>query len=368
MKVAILHDYLNQSGGAEKCLEAFMDLFPKANLFTLFYDPNGYDLDPSWKVNTSFIQYLSKLKNYKFYFPLFPLAINLFKLDSYSFLLSSSHSYVKNVRKPKNALHICYCHTPMRYTLHLQEQYLQEESFFLRPFIKLFLKWLAYWDKKNTKNVDFFIANSKNVQQRIRTYYGRSSEVIYPFVDCTKYKISTKKEDFYLIVSRLISAKKIDLAIRAFASLNKKLVIIGTGREQQTLQRSATPNVQFLGYLPEEQVISYYQRARALILPGLEDLGMTPLEAQACGTPVIAYGEGGALETIREGKTGHFFYEQTADSLARAIKEFEQMKFKSENCRKQALTFDLPVFKRKLKTFIEEKYQAFNHVPSTRHN
>ena len=361
MKIAILHDYLNQCGGGEKCLDIFMKLFPHSDLYVLFYDSKTYTCSSLWNLKTSIIQRLPKLKNYKFYFPLFPIAIKLLNLDDYSLIFSSSHSYVKNLRKPNHSLHICYCHTPIRYAWDLRDQYLQQEPFFLRPFIKLFLLWLAYWDRKNSCNVDFFIANSKNVQQRILKYYGRDSEIIYPFVDCKKYTLSKKKEDFYLIVSRLIDAKRIDIAIQAFASSNRQLIIIGTGREQTKLAKSASSNITFLGYLPENDVIDYYKRAKALIVPGIEDFGMTSVEAQACGTPVIAFAKGGLLESIIQGKTGHFFHKQTPESLFHAIKEFETMFFNPTLCRKNALRFDKEIFKRKIKSFVIQKYRERRH-------
>lgn len=362
MKVALLHDYLNQYGGGEKCLDVFMELFPNADLFTIYHDTNRYKLSSHRHPKTSFIQLFPKIKHHRFYFLLFPLAVKSFRLDGYRLLLSSSHSYIKNVSKPKKALHICYIHTPMRYAWDLRHQYLSEEPFFLQPFIRFFLYLMRRWDKKHSTNVDFFIANSKNVQQRVLRYYGRQSTVIYPFVDCKKYTLKLEKEDFYLIVSRLISTKKIDLAIQAFRNIDKKLIIIGTGREENELKKIATSNTSFLGYLPEDGLISYYQRAKALIIPGVEDFGMTSIESQACGTPVIALGKGGLLESIIEGKTGHFFHEQTPEAIRQAIQEFEKKTWDPQICRKNALRFDISIFRKKLKKFINRVMEKKKNV------
>tara|TARA_Y100000310_G_scaffold339954_1_gene434242 strand:- start:498 stop:1589 length:1092 start_codon:yes stop_codon:yes gene_type:complete len=362
MKIAIVHDYLNQHGGAEKLLETFKFLYPQARMHALYHNKKTYQTPSNWDLKTTFLQNLPKLLNHKFYFPLFPFATKTFNFDTYDFVLTSSHAYVKNIKKPKNTLHICYCHTPMRYAWDLKEQYLQQENFFLKPFISIFLKILAYWDKKNTKQVDYFIANSGNVKQRINQYYGREAEVIYPFVDCKKYQILEKKDNFYLIVSRLISAKKIDLAIKAFNKNGKKLLIIGTGTGEKQLKKLAKSNITFLGFLEEKEVISYYQHAKALIFPGIEDFGMTPIEAQACGTPVIAYSEGGALETIIEGKTGCFFNQQTTEALDKAIQTFETTHFKPKDCRKNALKFDKKIFEKKIKQFITKKYEEHKNA------
>lgn len=369
MKIAIIHEYLNQYGGAERTLrEIFMPLFPDATIFSLFYNKKRFTADPHWKIQTSFLQYLPAINNYKFYFPLFPFAIRSLRFPDHDLLLSSSSAFAKNIKKPKHTLHICYCHTPMRYAWDLKDQYIKDQSFLLRLPLRIFLSLLRWWDKKNTTSVDYFIANSNHVKQRIKNYYQRDSTVIYSAVDCNKYTPRHKKQDFYLLVSRLIKPKKVELAVRAFSQLGKKLVIIGSGREEQHLKQLATPNISFLGYLPDERLIAYYQRAKALIFPGLEDFGMTPLEAQACGTPVIAFGKGGVLETVLEGKTGYFFHEQTPESLIRAVLAFERKSFKPLDCRKQALRFDASVFKRQLKTFIEQKYKEFYHVSSTHHH
>lgn len=355
MKIAIIHEFFNQLGGAERTFkEVFMALYPDAHIFTLFYNQKKFIFNPRSKVTTSFLQWFTFIKNYKLYLPFMPFAIKTFNLKNYDLILSSSHNMAKNIRKPIHSVHICYCHTPMRYAWDLKKDYLSYESLFLRPFLSLLLSILAFWDKKHTKSVDYFIANSENVRRRIRKYYNRDSVVIYSAVDCKKFIPSKKKEDFYLVVSRLIKSKRIDLIVKSFQSLDNPLYIIGTGMEERALKQLATQNVHFLGSVSEERLISYYQRAKALLFPGIEDFGMTALEAQACGTPVIAYAAGGALETVINGKTGHFFYRQTPEAITEAIFAFEKLSFNPEDCRKQALRFDITHFKRNLKRFIGE--------------
>ncbi len=354
-KLAIIHEFFNQIGGAERIFkEVFMVLYPDAHIFTLFYDPERFIFDQRSKITTSFLQYFTFIKNHKLYLPFMPFAIKTFNFKNYELILSSSHNLAKNIRKPKHSLHICYCHTPMRYAWELREQYIQDQFLFLRLPLRIFLTLLALWDKRNARSVDYFIANSENVRRRIKKYYNRDATVIYPAVDCKKFIPGERKDDFYLVVSRLIKPKRINLVIEAFRNLDMHLYIIGTGSEEKSLKKLALPNVHFLGYLPEDQLIAYYQRAKALIFPGIEDFGMTPLEAQACGTPVIAFGKGGALETIIEGKTGHFFHKQTPEAITDAILAFEKLSFNPKDCRKQALRFDIAHFRRNLKRFIDE--------------
>ncbi len=359
MKPIIFHDYLNQQGGAEKVLKQFLELFPKSKIYTLIHNKK---LFPSPNIKASFIQLFPFKKKYKVYMPLFPLAVKLLSPKKADIILSSSHAYIKNITKPKNSLHICYCHTPMRYAWDLKEEYLKRENFLLRPFIALFLFYLKYWDKKNSKNVDFFIANSQNTAKRIKKYYNRKSTVIYPPIDTNLFKLNIKKrDDYFLIVTRLIKYKKIDLAIEAFNKLNKKLIIIGTGRDEKRLKKLAqnNKNIIFKGFLRDKELVKYYQNAAAFIHPQLEDSGIACLESQSCGTPVIAYAKGGSLETVIKGKTGHFFYEQTQEALIKAVKEFERMKSNPEEIRKNALKYDKKIFKEKIKDFVIEKYKEW---------
>jgi len=354
-KIILLHDYLLQLGGAEKILKYFLELFPNSKVYTLIHSRKlVLEINPK----TSFIQFFPFKKKYKIYLPLFPLALKFIKFESGSVILSSSHAWVKNIIKPKNSLHICYCHTPMRYAWDLRDEYLKRENILLRQFIALFLAYLRYWDKKGSKNVDFFIANSKNVANRIKKYYNRESVIIHPPVDTKLFQLNAKKrEDYYLIVSRLIEYKKVDLAIKSFKKINKKLIIVGIGRDERRLKKLAknNKNIIFKGFVNDIELVKYYQFAKAFLHPQLEDAGIACLESQSCGTPVIAYAKGGALETVIESKTGHFFHEQTPEALIKAVNEFETMKFSPKECRKNALEYDKEIFKRKIKKCVEEK-------------
>lgn len=356
----MLHDYLNQFGGAEKVIFSIKEIYPDSNFSVLIHDKN---LFKNLHTATSFINSLPLKKKYKIYMPLFPIAVKLMDLKNPEIILSSSHAWVKNVKKPKNSLHICYCHTPMRYAWDLRDEYIKNENVLFRPFISLFLNYLKYWDKKGSKNVDHFIANSQNVANRIRKFYGRESTVIYPPVDTNFFKLNThKREDCYLIVCRLIEYKRVDIAINAFNKLNTRLMVVGTGRDEKRLKKIARKNIEFKGYLKGNKLLNCYQNARGFIHPQIEDAGIACLESQSCGTPVIAFAKGGALETVIEGKTGHFFHEQTPEALINAVQEFEKMNFNSSECRKNALKYDKEVFKRKIKVFVEDKYREWKKI------
>ena len=361
-RTVLLHDYLNQQGGAEKVLESFLQLYPSAEIYTLLRNKR---LFPNLRVKTSFVQYFPLKKKYKFYMPFFPLAVKSFRLPPNSLLLSSSYAFIKNISKPKNSLHICYCHTPMRYAWDLKETYLQKENVFLRPFIKLSLSYLSYWDKKQSNQVDFFIANSQHVAKRIEKFYQRDAIVIYPPIDTVFFKPSQKrKNDYYLVVSRLVEYKKVDLVINAFKKLSQKLIIAGSGRDEKQLKKLARgyANIAFVGRISQKKLRELYQHAKALVFPQVEDFGITSVEVQSCGTPVIAFSQGGALETVLEGKTGHFFPKQTPESLIKAVKMFETMHFKPKDCRKNALKFDKKIFKKNIKQYITKKYEEHKNA------
>ncbi len=361
MKIALVHDYLQTIGGSEAVFRTLIEIYPQAEMYTLFH--NRRKIFPTLKTKTSFIQKIP-LKDYTKLLFLFPTAIESLKLPKDTkMILSSSHAFAKGIKKPRGAIHVCYCHTPMRYVWDMRDEYIKNEIIPKRFKIILpfFVEKLRNWDSKNAQEVDFFIANSKNVQSRIKKYYNRESVVIYPPVRTKFFKPArTKKEEFYLIVSRLVAIKRIDIAIQACNKLNRKLIIIGDGREASRLKAMAGPNIEFKGELSDEEVRNRYQRCKAFIFPSNDDFGITPVEAQACGKPVIAFGKGGALETVIEGKTGHFFYEQTPEALAKAIQECEKIKFDKKLCRRNALRFDEEIFKKKIKAFIAEKYKAHN--------
>ena len=360
LKTAIIHDWLTTFGGAEKVLESIYELFPSP-IYTLVKDEEvlkGSILEEA-EIHTSFIQKLPKAKTkYRNYLILFPLAIEQFDLSDYDVIISSSHAVAKGVLVNSNQLHICYCHTPIRYAWDLYHEYLRNLKGIKSIAVKLVLHYLRIWDVTTANRVDYFIANSKYVAKRIKKVYGREAVVIYPPVDIEKFEVSTSKENFYLTVGRLVPYKRVDLIVKAFSMMpDKKLIVIGTGPDYRRIKKLATKNVEVLGYQPFETLRSYMQKAKAFIIAAEEDFGIAPVEAQACGTPVILYGKGGATEAIIEGKTGVTFKEQTVESLMEAVKNFERIEnklFDPLEIRKNAERFSKERFKKELKTFIEE--------------
>jgi glycosyltransferase involved in cell wall biosynthesis len=333
-KVAIVHDWVTALGGAERCLAAFLELFPGADLYTLVYQEASVrrlGLDPK-AVHASFVQRLPRGQvSYPLYLPLYPLAIESFNLDGYDIILSSSWAAAKGVLTRSDQLHICYCHTPIRYAWDLRHDYLKREGVQrgLKGLIaRLIMHYIRLWDVGSASRVDSFVANSRYVARRIRRIYGRHARVIYPPVEVTGCDMQGEKADYFLFVSRLVPYKRLDLVIEAFGQLGLPLAVVGDGPERRRLERLAPPNVRFLGWQPDAEVRRQMGAARALIYAADEDFGITPVEAQACGTPVIAYGKGGVTETVipweagPETATGLFFEEQTAESLARAVGRF----------------------------------------------
>ena len=356
MKLAIVHDWLTNMGGAEQVIINFKEIYKDAPIYTTFYNPNN--LDPKLRnldVRTSFLQKDKMITNHKKYFPLMPFAFSRFDLREYDVVLSSSTCCAKGV-KAKNGIHICYCNTPMRYAWEKREDYLKNMNFLKKTIVKIFLFFMRRWDKWSCKRVDYFIANSTEVPSRIKRCYNRNSDVINPPVRCKLFNISNIDGDYYFIVSRLVPYKRFDLAVRACSELGKKLIIIGDGTEKEDLMKMANENVIFMGRQPDEVVKKYMSECKALIFPGEEDFGITPVEAMSCGRPVICYGKGGVLDTVIDGKTGVYFEEQTVESLKKAILKFENMKFDKKEIRARALEFDESVFQKKIKKYIEEKY------------
>ncbi|MCK5680986.1 glycosyltransferase family 4 protein, partial [bacterium] len=373
MKVAVIHDWLVVVAGAERVLEEILKIFPQADLFCLLdflptKERGGIDYR---KTTTSFIQNLPFAKTkYRLYLPLMPLAIEQFDLSSYDLIISSSSAVAKGVITGPEQLHVSYVHSPMRYAWDLQFQYLRQAG--LEHGIKSWLtRWMLHkmriWDTRTTHGVDHYIANSDFIAKRIKKIYGRDATVIHPPVD-TNFFIpdDQPKEDFYLTVSRLVSYKRIDILVKAFAKLpESRLVIIGSGPELDKLQQLAGKNIELLGYKNNETVKHYMQKARAFLFAAEEDFGIVPLEAQACGTPVIAYGRGGVLETVITIKdasellppTGIFFGQQTPEAVTAAITHFETNKtqFTLKACRNNALRFKSEDFSKNLKNFLALK-------------
>ena len=363
LKVAIIHDWITNPGGAEKVIQYMLELYPGAALYTSVYNKKrmeGYF--KGVEVHTSFINKLPlSTTKYSMYLPLMPLAFEQFDLRGFDVVISSSTSCAKGVLTDANTLHICYCNTPMRYAWDFYFEYLNHKQNPLRKLlIQLIMHKIRLWDVLSANRVDAFIANSHNVARRIHKHYRRESTVIYPPVSIPVVDIKTcTSEDYYFIISRLVSYKRIDLAVKAFNELGIPLIIAGEGPEAKALKQLAKPNVRFVGRISEEQKSEYYKHCRGFIFPGEEDFGITPVEAQGYGKPVIAFGRGGATETVIDGVTGIHFMEQTVEALVDAIIRAQAIDFDLEAIRENALSFDYKVFKDKLLTFVHESYQCF---------
>jgi glycosyltransferase involved in cell wall biosynthesis len=357
--IAIVHDWLVSMRGGEKVLEVLCELYPNATLFTLVHDKGK--CSPAierMNIKTSFLQELpSSTKKYQYYLPLFPTAIEQFDMSDFDLVISSSHAAAKGVRVRYNALHICYCYTPMRYIWDQYEQYFGKgrASFITQIAMKLSLNYLRRWDVASSKRVNEFIGISNAVSERINRIYNRDAAVIFPPVDVDRFSVSEKDEGYYLIVSALVPYKMVDLAVEAFNKLGERLIIIGTGNQEQKLKAMAKKNIEFLGWADDETVKKYYEGCRALIFPGEEDFGIVPVEAMACGKPVIAFNKGGALDTMIEGVTGLFFHDQTSESLAKCVRELSKQSFDQNKIREHAFQFDRKIFKNTIGQFVETK-------------
>jgi len=365
IKAALVHDWLTGQRGGEKVLEALAEIFPEAPIYTLVY-VRGSQIDEVERrdIRTSFVQKLPFVKKgYRWYLPLLPLAAELFDLQDYDLVISSSHCVVKGVITHPDALHISYVHSPVRYAWNQYFSYFapRKISFFSRLFIPPVIHYLRLWDESSSHRVDHFIANSRNVARRIEKYYRRQADVIHPPVDTQFFQPggATSQKDYFLIVSALVPYKRIDLAIEVFNRKGLPLKIVGTGPDYKKLKKSAHSNVQFLGSLAPNDLLQTYQGARALFLPGEEDFGIAALEAQACGVPVIACGRGGALETVISEKTGLFFSELSVESLRGALDKFESFEFNKKTIRANAMNFSRETFKEKISSYLNTKWTEF---------
>lgn len=376
-KVALVHDWVLSVGGAERALMALREAFPNSDLFTLFYSREtltrlGFDED---RVRASFLARVPALPRlYTALLPLYPVAIEGLDVSQYDIVLSSSHSVAHGVLTHPHQIHVCYCHTPMRYAWHMTHQYLRSHRLdrgFRGLAAQMTLHYLRMWDYAAAQRVDHFLANSRATAQRIGRFYGRSAEVVHGPVDTGQFGISSAKDDFFLIVSRLVSYKRTDLAVQAFSRLGLPLVVVGDGPEYRHCRRLAAPNIKFMGRVEDSEARRLMSRARALIFPANEDLGLVPIEAQASGTPVVAYASGGVLDTVvpYDGQnwdqaTGAFFREQSVDSLAEAVKEFinNEHMFQAPVLLANARRFDKSQFIERMRTSVLEAYRSGEFV------
>ncbi|MBU6448376.1 MAG: glycosyltransferase family 4 protein [Rhodospirillales bacterium] len=357
-RVAIVHEWLITLGGSEKVLVELLAMFPEADLFAVVdFLPAEHRAGLRGKsVKTSFIQCLPfAARRYKAYLPLMPIAVEQFDLSSYNLVISSSHAVAKGVLTGPNQTHICYCHSPIRYAWDLQHQYLRESGLtrgIKSHLARLVLHYLRIWDVRSAAGVDLFIANSAYIARRIRKAYRREAVVVHPPVDMEAFSLQNHKENFYVTASRMVSYKRIDIIIEAFAKMpGRRLVVIGDGPDREKLRALGAENITFLGYQNDTVLKSHLQRARGFVFAAEEDFGILPVEAQACGTPVIAYAAGGALETVLPAgnslglpATGVFFAEQTPAAVCAAVTRFESLRFDPQNCRAWAERFSRMAF------------------------
>lgn len=357
LKTAIVHDFLMQMGGAEKVVEVFHDMYPDAPIYTSAYDADAMPaLYRKWDIRTSFIQKLwMKERTHRLAIMLYPMAFESFELSSYDLVLSSSSAFAKGVITQPHTTHVCYKHTPMRYAWATGD-YMKNEKVAgaLRSLLVPGMHYLRMWDALSASRVDRYVANSSIVAQRIRKFYGRDCDLVYPPVDISRFDISPEVEDYYVVVSRFVPYKRLDLAVDAFTRLGKRLKVIGSGRQMAELKARAGKTIEFLGRVDDETTARTMARAKGFVMPGEEDFGIAPVEANACGRPVIAFAAGGALDTQKDGETGVLFHEQTVNSLCDAVRRAETITWDSQAIRAHARCFEIPVFRRNMEKVIAD--------------
>lgn len=364
MRVAFVHEWLVKPAGSEKVLEAMLSLFPGAPVYTLVYDPKGFEASPiaQHPVRPSFLDRLPLARRkYPLYLPLMPLAVEGFDLSGYDLVVSSAHAVAKGVLTGPDQLHIAYVHTPVRYAWDLEGEYLKGLPPLARPLARPVLHYLRLWDQASAFRPDLLLANSRFVARRIAKVYRREARVVYPPVEVDRFRPREDREDFYLTVSRLVPYKRVDLIVEAFRRLGRPLVVIGDGPEGKRLKELAqgAPNIRLLGHQPDAVVRDHLERCRAFVFAALEDFGIAPVEAMAAGAPVIAYGRGGVAESVLDGETGVFFPEQTPEALVEAVLRFEASRFHPERSRERAEAFSKERFLREFAEVVEEAWGAF---------
>lgn len=361
-QLALVHDWLNQRGGAEDVLETLVGMYPASPVYTGLYAPNLMpDFYRQWDIRTLWIDRLPGIHtHHQPYLPIYPLAWGGLDLSAYDVILSNKSGFCHGLRHDSRSMHICYCLAPTRYVWQL-DAYIAREGFGalvdlgLRPLVAA----LRRWDYEAAQRVDHFIAISTEIQQRIKTYYHRDSDIIYPPVDTGRFQPSATVEDYFLVVSRLIPYKRIDLAVQAATRLNLPLKVGGKGRDLDRLKELAGPTVEFLGYVPDSDLPDLMARCKAFIFPGLEDFGITPVQAQAAGRPVIAYAGGGALDTVIPGKTGELFREMMVESLVAAMRNFDASAYDTRAVRAHAERFDTTLFSQQITDYVDRSWDAF---------
>jgi len=368
VKKALIHDWFSTYAGAEKCVESFTNVWDDFEIYGLIDFLSECDRDKILKgkrAHTSFIGKLPFAKSkYRNYLPLFPLAIEQFDLSGYDVVLSSSHAVAKGVLTHSNQLHIAYIHTPIRYAWDLYHQYLRESGLdrgLKGVLAKYFLHKIRLWDAVSANRVDHYVANSRYIARRIEKIYGKPSDVIYPPVDVDKFTLREAKEEFYLTASRMVPYKKVGLIVEAFSQTDKKLVVVGDGPDMAKIKSKAGKNVELLGFADDKTMRDLMGRAKAFVFAAEEDFGITPVEAQACGTPVICFGRGGSRETVIDGESGLYFMEQNTKEMLAAVAKFEQNrdKFEPVKIRENSLRFSRARFEAEIKSYVEKKYEKF---------
>ncbi|MFP8967016.1 glycosyltransferase family 4 protein [Pokkaliibacter sp. CJK22405] len=358
MKVAIIHYWLINLRGGEKVLESLCETFPQADIYTHVYNPDAFSqsIISKHKVTTTFINKLPRAqKAYQSYLPLMPMALEELDLNGYDLIISCESGPAKGIIPPPGVPHICYCHSPMRYAWDMYPQYKAKAGRLKRWLMPPLMHYLRRWDQQTSTQVSHFVANSHFIASRIQTYYRRDAEVIHPPVSFEEFELAESHQGYYLLLGQLVRYKRADIAVEAFNKTGKRLIVVGEGEQFDELKAIAGPSVELRGRLPFSEIKSLLAGCKALVFPGVEDFGIVPLEAMACGKPVIAYGKGGALETVQHGVTGLLFDEQNEQSLNNAINQFETdyAQFDCHTIRQHASGFGKDVFKRRFSTFVD---------------